>query len=73
MAWIIVATAKQSGKQPPTKEYFLVRVRDRNAALASLHRQRPDLLNVPCEIVGDTRVDWIDVLDKEVFCVTAVP
>jgi hypothetical protein len=73
--WKIVTSTERLGGGPPLKEYFLVAVPDRYLAIATLRKRRTDLLNVPCDVVGEADeklLDWLDVQANEVFCVLAV-
>jgi hypothetical protein len=74
-AWKIIALTERMGSAAPLKEYFLVAIPDKLAALATLRLRRPDLQEATFDIVGaaDQKfVNWLDVKDGEVFCVKAV-
>ena len=68
-------TERMGGGGPPLKEYFLVAIADQTAALAALRKRRPDLEASDFTIVGEARpndVEWLDVSDDQILCVTAV-
>jgi hypothetical protein len=68
-------TERMGGGGPPLKEYFLVAITDQAAALAALRKRRPDLEASDFTIVGEAGpndVEWLDVKDDQILCVTAV-
>jgi hypothetical protein len=74
--WKIVASTKRmGGGGPPLKEYFLVAIADRDAALAALQYRRPDVEASDIAIVGEASpdyVEWLDLKDGQILCVSAV-
>ena len=63
------------GGGPPLKEYFLVAIADRNAALAALRNRRPDVEESEMTIVGEASpdyVEWLDMKDDDIRCVQLV-
>ena len=72
---IITSTARMGGGGPPLKEYFLVAIADRDAALRALRYRRPDVEASTMTVVGEASpdyVEWLDVKDGDIFCVAAV-
>jgi hypothetical protein len=68
-------TERMGGGGPPLKEYFLVAMADQTAALAALRKRRPDLEASDFTIVGEAGpndVEWLDINDDQIRCVTAV-
>jgi len=69
-------TERMGGGGPPLKEYFLVAIADQSAALAALRNRRPDLEASDFTIVGEANpadMEWLDINDDQIRCVTAVP
>jgi hypothetical protein len=72
---VITSTKRMGGGGPPLKEYFLVAIAERNAALAALRDRRPDVAESELSIVGEASpdyVEWLDVKDGDILCVLAV-
>jgi hypothetical protein len=72
---ITSSTPRMGGGGPPLKEYFLVAVADRSAALAALRYRRPDIENSELAVIGEVSADdaeWLDLQDGQIFCVQAV-
>jgi hypothetical protein len=68
-------TKRMGGGGPPLKEYFLVAIADRNAALAALRNRRPDVEESEMTIVGEATpdyVEWLDMKDDDIRCVQGV-
>jgi hypothetical protein len=73
---ITTATERLGGGGPPLKEYFLVAIADRDAALAALRYRRPDVEASAMTIVGEATagdVAWLDIKDGGILSVAAVP
>jgi hypothetical protein len=74
--WKVVSlTERMGGGGPPLKEYFLVAIADREAALKALRYRRPDVEASAMTIVGEATpdyVEWLDVKDGDILCVLAV-
>jgi hypothetical protein len=76
VVWRIVATTEHTGSGPPLKEYFLAAIADQAKAIEAL-RSRRNLSDTHqhMRIVGEADpefLDWLEVKDGEIFCVTAV-
>jgi len=72
---IISSTERMGGGGPPLKEYFLVAIADRDAALRALRYRRPDVEASAMTIVGEASPDsvaWLDPNDGDILCVAAV-
>ena len=72
---ITCLTKRMGGGGPPLKEYFLVAIADRNAALAALRNRRPDVEKSEMTIVGEASpdyVEWLDMKDDDIRCVQLV-
>jgi hypothetical protein len=69
------STDRLGGGGTPLKEYFLVAIADRDAALAALRYRRPDIEASTLLIVGEAtpdHVEWLGLKDGDIFCVQAV-
>jgi hypothetical protein len=72
---IISSTERLGGGGPPLKQYFLVAITDRDAALAALRHRRPDIETSEISVVGEATpndVKWLDVNDGDIHCVQPV-
>jgi hypothetical protein len=74
--WKILSyTKRMGGGGPPLKEYFLVAIADKQAALFALRTRRPDLEESDFTFVGEAGSDdvqWLDVKDDQIRCVMSV-
>jgi hypothetical protein len=74
--WKILSyTKRMGGGGPPLKEYFLVAISDKQAALFALRTRRPDLEESDFTVVGEAGPDdvqWLDVKDDQIRCVMSV-
>jgi hypothetical protein len=74
--WKVTSSTKRMGGDgAPLKEYFLVAITDRDAALAALRYRRPDVEASELAIVGEATpdyVEWLDLKDGQILCVSAV-
>jgi hypothetical protein len=67
-------TKRMGGGGPPLKEYFLVAIDDKESALVALRTRRPDLEGSDFTIVGEVdpaAVEWLDINDSQIRCVTS--
>jgi hypothetical protein len=72
-AWKIIADV-QRGDGPPLKEYYLVAIPDRYAAIEAL-RIRKDLQDAELTVSGEAPpdfVDWLDVKPWQILCIMVV-
>jgi hypothetical protein len=72
---VISSTARMGGGGPPLKEYFLVAIADRDAALTALKFRRPDVEASEMTVAGEASpesVAWLDVKEGDIFCLAAV-
>ncbi len=70
-AWRMIAYTQRLGGGKPLKEFYLVAISDRDAAIEAL-RIRKDLLDAQIEVLGEASsefVDWLEVNNNEIFCV----
>jgi hypothetical protein len=74
IAWKIIATTERPGRGVHLREYFIVREADRNAAIAALRRNCPDLFDANCEVRGEASQDFLDWLDEDqdIFCIMSL-
>jgi hypothetical protein len=74
IAWKIIATTERPGRDVHLREYFIVREADRDAAIAALRRNCPDLFDANCEVRGEASQDFLDWLDKDqdIFCIMSL-
>jgi hypothetical protein len=72
--WKIIVHVQGVDGKPGSKEYFIVRDTDKQAALATLRRTRPDLLYFLSEVKGEATQDFLDWIqpDKDVFSIMVV-
>jgi hypothetical protein len=72
--WKIIAATIRPGGGPPTKEYFLVAIADRDEAVRAL-RERKRLGDVELTVAGEATsgyLEWLDVRAGEILSVLAV-
>jgi hypothetical protein len=72
---VISSTPRMGGGGPPLKEYFLVAIADRSAALTALRYRRPDIEKSELTVAGEASpgdVEWLDLTDGQILCVQAV-
>jgi hypothetical protein len=69
--WKIIAHTDGLGGKACSREYFIVRALDSQAALRLLRITRPNLANIRCEALGEAApetLDWLQV-DMDVFSI----
>jgi hypothetical protein len=75
-AWKILAQIPRTeGDVPPKKEYFLVAMKNQDAAVAALRFRRPDLESAEFIVRGEATtefVDWLDVKDGQILSITVI-
>jgi len=72
--WQILAHTERLGGGPGSREYFIVRAPDAEAAVRLLHIFRTDLADARIEVRGEAKpetVDWLGV-DKDVYSIAVV-
>jgi hypothetical protein len=72
--WKIIAYTDRLGGGPGSREYFIVRAPDADAAVRLLHIFRTDLADAKIEVRGEARadaVDWLGV-DRDVYSIAVV-
>ena len=70
-AWKMIAYTQRLGSGKPLKEFYLVAISDRDAAVEAL-RIRKDLVDAQIEVLGQATsdfVDWLEVKNNEIFCI----
>jgi hypothetical protein len=73
--WNIISSRKEWGAAPALKEYFIVAISERDAAVAALRQSREDLGDADMMVVAAARpseIDWLKAKAGDIFAVVIV-